>query len=214
MWLYLCVHAQLCLSLCDPMGCSLPGLSVHGIFQARILERVVISFSRGSSQPRDQTQVSCTAGRFFTIWAPGIWVQLGPWNRASLLAQTVKNLPAIQETWVRAPGQEDPPEKGVAAHSSILAWRIPRTKEPGGLQSMGLQRMGHDWVNNTYLLINIVEWLHRNIVGVPHFLKVYLSHQTFMKTSNGNCFIMKKKIQKGLCFPPKKKSMLLRLVIF
>ena len=58
--------AQLCLTLCDPMDCSPPGSSVHGILQARILEWVVISFSRGSSQPRDQTWVSYTAGRFFT----------------------------------------------------------------------------------------------------------------------------------------------------
>ena len=55
--------------LCNPIDCSLPGSSVHGIFQARILEWVAISFSRGSSQPRDQTQVSPTAGRLFTMWA-------------------------------------------------------------------------------------------------------------------------------------------------
>ena len=58
-----------CLTLWDPMDCSLPGASTHGIFQARILERVAISFSRGSSWPRDQTWVSCIADRFFTIWA-------------------------------------------------------------------------------------------------------------------------------------------------
>ena len=55
------------------------------------------------------------------------------------MAQTVKNLPAIQETWVQSLGQEDPLEKGIATHSSILAWEIPWTGEPGGLQSMGLQ---------------------------------------------------------------------------
>ena len=61
---------QSCLSLCDPMDYSLPGSSVHGILQAaRTLEWIAIPFSRGSSQPRDQTQVSCIAGRFFTIWA-------------------------------------------------------------------------------------------------------------------------------------------------
>ena len=60
--------AQLCLTLCDPMDCSLLGSSVHGILQARILEWVAIPFSRGSSQPRDWAQVSCFAGRFFTIW--------------------------------------------------------------------------------------------------------------------------------------------------
>ena len=68
-----CVHAyivaQLCLTLCNPMDCSLPGSSVHGIFQARVLKWVAISFSRRSSQPRDWTQVSCIVGRRFTIWA-------------------------------------------------------------------------------------------------------------------------------------------------
>ena len=64
--------------------------------------------------------------------------------RASLVAQVVKNLPAMQETWVQSLGQEDPLEKGMATHSSILAWEIPWTEEPGGLQSMGLQRVRHD----------------------------------------------------------------------
>ena len=59
--------AQLCLSLCDPVDCGPPGSSVHGILQARLLEWVAILFCRGSSQPRDRTQVSCIAGRFFTI---------------------------------------------------------------------------------------------------------------------------------------------------
>ena len=61
--------AQSCLTLCDPLDCSLPGSSLHGIFQARVLEWVGISFFRGSSQPRDWTQVSRIAGRRFTIWA-------------------------------------------------------------------------------------------------------------------------------------------------
>ena len=61
--------AQLCPTLCDPVDCSLPGSSVHGIFQAIVLEWVAISFSRGSSQPRTRTQVSCIVDRCFTIWA-------------------------------------------------------------------------------------------------------------------------------------------------
>ena len=61
--------AQSCLTLCYPMDCSPPGSSVHGIFLARILEWVAIYFSRGSSQPRDQTQVSCIAGRYFNLCA-------------------------------------------------------------------------------------------------------------------------------------------------
>ena len=59
---------------------------------------------------------------------------------ASLVAQTIKNLPAVQETL----GQENPPKKGMATHSIILAWRIPQTEMPSQLQSMGLQRLGHD----------------------------------------------------------------------
>ena len=57
------------------------------------------------------------------------------------MAQSVKNLPAMQETWVQSLGQEDPLQKEMATHSSILAWRIPWTEEPGGLQSMGSQEI-------------------------------------------------------------------------
>ena len=67
----LCSVTQSCPTLCDPMNCSLPGSSVHGIFQATILEWVAISSSWGSSWSRNRTRISCTAGRFFTSWA--IW---------------------------------------------------------------------------------------------------------------------------------------------
>ena len=60
------------------------------------------------------------------------------------MAHRVKNMPVIQETQVHSLGQEDPLEKGMATHSSILAWRIPWTEEPGGLQTMGLQRVWHN----------------------------------------------------------------------
>ena len=63
---------------------------------------------------------------------------------ASLIAQLVKNPPAVRETWVRSLGRKDTLEKGMATHSSILAWRIPWTEEPSELQSMGSQRVGHD----------------------------------------------------------------------
>ena len=81
--------AQLCLTLCDPTDCSLPGSSVHGIFQAIVLELIAISFSRGSSQPRDQTQVSLIIDRRFTVWTtsfslilvPTCWMGLAfPWG--------------------------------------------------------------------------------------------------------------------------------------
>ena len=62
----------------------------------------------------------------------------------SLVAQTIKSLPAMWETQVRSLGQEEPLEKEMATHSSTLAWKIPWMEKPGGLQSIGLQRVGHD----------------------------------------------------------------------
>ena len=70
----------------------------------------------------------------------GVLTRIG----ASLVAQRIKHLPAMQETQVRFLGWEDPLEKKMATHSSVLAWRIPWTEEPGGLQSTGSQRVGHD----------------------------------------------------------------------
>ena len=225
--------AQSCPTLYDPMDCSIPGSSIHGIFQARVLEWVAISFSRGSSQPRDRTWVSHIAGRRFTVWATreaslepvsynqkcnwasafvtcctmerpntksmvfykekqvlldrGVWwatvhgvpnsrtwlsnwahmqtfykrgkviSSFGPFQKSlvccqcsetksratviipylvgsltwksnlSLVAQLVKNLPAMWETWVPSLAWEDPLEKQKATYSSILAWRIPWT---------------------------------------------------------------------------------------
>ena len=80
------LDTQSCPTVCDPMNCSLPGSSIHGILQARILKWVAISFSRGSLRPRDWTQVSHITGRFFSIWA--IWeacskmafLLRSPWN--------------------------------------------------------------------------------------------------------------------------------------
>ena len=89
-----------------------------------MLEWIAVSFSRGSSQPRARTQVS--APNIRTVWI-------------SLVAQIVKNLSAVHKTrfspWV---------EKGMATYSTVLVWRIPWTEEPGRLQSMGFQRVGHD----------------------------------------------------------------------
>ena len=66
------------------------------------------------------------------------------WSLASLVAQVVKNLTTMQETWVQSLGQEDPLERGMATHSRILGWEIPWMEEPGGLQSMGSYRVGHN----------------------------------------------------------------------
>ena len=93
------------------------------------------------------------------LWAVSLWDRLKPiGSKVNLTTglismgfpggSVVKNLPAMQEIRVRSLGWEDPLEKGMATHSSILAWRIPWTEEPGGLQSMGLQRAGQDRVTN------------------------------------------------------------------
>ena len=74
-------------------------------------------------------------------------------EKASLVAQRVKRLPAVQETWVRFLGQEDTLEKEMAAHSSTLAWKIPWTEKPGRLQSMGSPRVRHDWATSLSLFI-------------------------------------------------------------
>ena len=105
--------------------------------------------------------------------------------RASLVAQMVKNLPAIQETRVRSLGWEDPLEKGTATHSNILSWRISWTEEPGRLQFMGSQRVGHDWVTSNTVCLHVCllkmscpissssTWeLPRHILG-PHSRPIY-----------------------------------------
>ena len=147
---------QSCPTLCDPMDCSLPASSVCGIFQARVLEWVAISFSRRSSQARDRTRVSCIAGRRFTIWATReareslnyVIISGDIIQYASLIIQQVKNPPAVQETQetqVWSLGWDDTLEEEMAPHSSALAWEIPWTGEPAELRPIGSQRVGHDW---------------------------------------------------------------------
>ena len=80
-----------------------------------------------------------------------------------MVAQAAKNLPAMQETWVQSLGWEDPLEKRMATHSSTLAWKIPWTEEPGKLQSMGSQRIRHDWATNTFTLNIFVQLLFNQI---------------------------------------------------
>ena len=81
---------------------------------------------------------------------------------AFLVAQAVKDQPAMQKTPVQSPGQEDPMEKGMAPHSSILAWRIPWTEEPGRLQSM--QRVGHDRATNTLYMLSEISQTKKDTV--------------------------------------------------
>ena len=120
--------AQSCPTLSDPMGCSLPGSSVHGIFQARVLEWVAIAFS------------------------------------IHIHYSVVKNPPIMQETqgtWFWSLDQEDTLEEEMETHSSILAWRIPLTEKPGGLQSTGSQRVERSWETEPSFTY-IIEWLPRS----------------------------------------------------
>ena len=96
---------------------------------------------------------------------------------ASLAAQLVKSQPAMQETWIWSPGWEDPLVKGMATHSIILAWRILWTEEPGGLQSMGSQRVWHDWATFTHTL------KHRWVYNAIYFITtIYSLHFKYLLT--------------------------------
>ena len=99
----------------------------------------------------------------------------------------VKNLPTMQETWIRSPGWEDLLEKEMATHSSTLAWRIPWTEEPGGLQSMGSQRVGHDCVTKFHFSMKGIRHMHTHIpypLDVPFMARP----QSRPSTSQGTVF--------------------------
>ena len=98
-------------------------------------------FTLDLSQKAEKQCIPINSG---LVWGSGlVW--------ASLVAQRLKHLPPMWETWVRSLGREDPLEKEMTTHSSILAWSIPWTEEPGRLQSMGSQRVGHDWATSPHL---------------------------------------------------------------
>ena len=165
------------------MDCRLPGSSVHGIFQARGLEWVAISFSRGSSQPRDQTQVSHIVGRHFTVWAIRKGLHLialsgspyaSIWPKV-LLCSYVNHSDEGQKSctnsiflfnYFKIPQCHN--REGNGTHSSTLAWKIPWTEEPGGLQSMGSLRVGHDWATSLSLF-TFMHW-RRKWQPTPVFL--------------------------------------------
>ena len=127
---------------------------------------------------------------YHTDWFAYIKPSLPPWNEsnlimvyepfmfffffncASLVAQTLKCLPAMQETWVRSLGWEDPLEKEMATYSSIPAWRIPWMEEPGGLQSTGSQRVRHDWVTSLSLSPEISFWAPKSLQMVTAAMKL------------------------------------------
>ena len=86
------------------------------------------------------------------------------------MAQMVKNPPTMQETWVQYLGGEDPLEKGMATYSSILAWRIPWTGKPGGLQSMGSQRVRHDWMTNVFTFKTLEQLQNQSRMTQTHLV--------------------------------------------
>ena len=102
---------------------------------------------------------------------------------SALAAQTVKLLSAMQDTQVGSLGWEDPLQKEMAAHSSILAWKIPWTMEPGRLQSVGSQRVGHDWA--TSLSLSLSCQLHLNKTGIKK-KEMYVILKMFLNISCGN----------------------------
>ena len=114
----------------------------------RVIKRLGALQTAGMKSP--SRRLPPKASVLSAFQGPGPSQGTGPrsWSPLSVatpvVVQTVKNLPAMQETQVRSLGQEDPLEKGMATHSSLLAWRIPWTEEPGGLQSTGSQRVVHD----------------------------------------------------------------------
>ena len=117
----MCVHAPLCLTLCNPVDCSQPGSSVHGIFQARILVWVAISSSRGSSQPRDQSWVSCVGRHILCHW--------GTWEvQSDMYSHTVCS---------RRTEQENSIQSGV---------RKTSLKEEASSQNLRNERQGVCWV--------------------------------------------------------------------
>ena len=140
--IYMCtcvLVAQLCPTLCNPMDCSPLGFSFLGILQARILEWFAISFSN-----------------IYMCVCMYIYI----YDRASLVAQTVKRLSTMWETQIQSLGWEDPLEKEMTIPSSTIAWKIPWTEEPGRLQSMGSQRVRHDWATLSYIYIWIYIYIY------------------------------------------------------
>ena len=149
------MHAQSCPTLCYPMDCSPPGSSVHGISQARILEWVAISSSRGSSWPRDQTHdscVSCTAGRFFTTEPLG-----KPYSSIGIKQWVcVRDKTQRQCVSYQCCGKQFALSSEADTPLQYSAWKIPWMEEPGRLQSMGSLRVGHDWATSLSLFTSML----------------------------------------------------------
>ena len=117
--------------------------------------------------------------RLLTWWSKKLTTELIWFNsllrkcipmQKRLVVQMVKNLPAMQETRFQSLGWEDPLQKGMATHSRILAWRIPWIEEPGGLQSVGLQRVRYNWATNTFIIcIYITSYITSDMQMTPPY---------------------------------------------
>ena len=191
--------AQSCPTLCVHIDCNPPGSSVHhGILQARILEWVAIPFSRGSSWPRDQTQVSCSADRFFTISAiRGIITHIiynvyitytwrRQWHPTPVLSPGKSHGRGAWWATVHGAAKSRTQlsdftfcfhfhalEEEMATLSSVLAWGIPGMGEPGGLPSLGSHRVGHDW-SDLAAAAATYTWYIINIVHIEYILYTYI----------------------------------------
>ena len=167
--------AQSCPTLCDPMDCSLPGSSVHGVLQARVLEWVAISFSRGSFQPRDQTRISCIAGRCFTLWTtredlssvqfssvtqscPTLW---DPINRSTpglpvhhqLLEFTQTHTHQVSDAIQPSHplSSPSPPAPNPSQHQGLFQW-VNSSHEVAKVLEFQLQHQSFQWTPRTDLL--------------------------------------------------------------
>ena len=134
--------AQSCPILCDPMDCSLPGSSVCGIFQARILEWGAISFSRRSSWPRDWTRVSCIVGRCFTIWATREVQAFQSWFQISWKENLIGLAWARCPPWSRRLWQEQTRQQGPTCRELVREYVSGDRKTPQSSYSMDVDRSG------------------------------------------------------------------------
>ena len=135
------------------LGSSMPrchGPNVGGVGRRRMADVMQVYFEQNDTNPPSK-RMNYQLEPESDTWNYSV----PPIRLASLMAQMVNNLPAMQETWIQSLGGEDPLKKEMAIHSRILAWRIPWTEESGGLQSTGLQRVRHDRATNTFTSLSL-----------------------------------------------------------
>ena len=126
---------------------------------------------------------SCLQGIFLTQeWNPGLLH-----CRRFLFpgASESKELPTMQETWVWFLGQEDPLEKGMATHYTVISWRIPWTEEPGGLLSLGSQRVGQDWVTDTFTRSSVLAPSNEILIEEPGAILRICTQRPFLLSPSG-----------------------------